>query len=60
MVKEKKELNPKMREIIRMLHKKGGAMSPNEIAEETGLSYITVQKYIEKLLKRGVIIKHGE
>lgn len=55
MVKEKKLLNSKMREIVRILHKKGGAMSPNEIAEETGLSYVTVQKYLKELLKKGVI-----
>jgi len=55
MVKEKKILNAKEREIIRIIHKKGGAMSPNEIAEETGLSYVTVQKYLKKLSEKGVI-----
>ena len=55
MVKEKQELNSKMREIVRILHKKGGAMSPNEIAEKTGFSYVTVQKYLKTLLKEGVI-----
>jgi len=59
MVKEKKELNPKMREIIRILHKKGGAMTPNQIAEETGFSYVTVTKYLRDLLDKGVIIEHG-
>lgn len=59
MTKEKRELNSKMREIIRILHKKGGAMSPNQIAEETGFSYVTVTKYLKELLKRGVIIEHG-
>ena len=57
MVKVKKQLNSKMREIIRVLHKKGGAMSENEIAKETGLSYITVIKYIKEMVKRGIILE---
>jgi len=46
-----------MREIIRVLHKKGGAMSENEIAKETGLSYITVIKYIKEMVKQGIILE---
>jgi uncharacterized membrane protein len=57
MTKEKKELNAKAREIIRVIHKKGGAMTPNEIAMETGFSYITVTKYMMELVKRGVLIE---
>ena len=59
MAKEKKLLNAKEREIIRILHKKGGFMSPHEIAEETGFSYITVTKYLKGLLKKEVIEQHG-
>ncbi len=59
MVKEKKALNAKMREIIRVLHKKGGSMTPNELAAETGFSYVTVRKYLDQLIKRGVIIEGG-
>jgi uncharacterized membrane protein len=59
MTKKERKLNPKMREIIRILHKKGGAMSPNEIAEETGFSYATVKKYLKQLEEMGVIIPHG-
>ena len=55
MVKEKKLLNSKMREIVRLLHKKGGAMSENEIAKETGFSYITVIKYMKELAKLGLV-----
>jgi len=56
MTKEKRELNAKEREIIRIIHKKGGALTPHEIAKETGFSYITVTKYIKGLLKKGVLI----
>jgi uncharacterized membrane protein len=59
MARKEKELNAKMREIIRVLHKKGGVMSANEIAEETGFSYITVTKYLNELLEKGVIEEHG-
>jgi len=58
MVKKQQKLNSKMREIIRIIHKKGGAMSPNEIAEQTGLSYVTVQKYLKQLLEQGVLIEY--
>ena len=60
MAKKQQKLNAKMREIIRVLHKKGGAMSPHQIAEETGFSYITIKKYLKQLLEEGVIIPHGE
>lgn len=57
MVKEKKLLNSKMQVIISVLHKKGGALTENEIAKETGLSYITVKKYIKDLVKKGIIVE---
>jgi len=59
MVKEKKELNAKEREIIRILHKKGGALTGHQIAEDTGFSYVTVRKYLKELVKRGVILEDG-
>jgi len=55
MVKEKKLLKDKMREIMRVLFKKGGAMSEHEIARETGFSYITVKKYMKELAKLGLV-----
>lgn len=58
--KEKTALNAKMREIIRVIHKQGGAMSANEIQNHTGFSYATVKKYLAKLLEGGVVIIHGQ
>jgi len=55
MAKVKRLLNSKEREILRVLHRRGGSMSPNEIAEATGFSYVTVQKYIKRLIEEGVI-----
>ena len=55
MVKIRRLLNSKERDILRVLHKKGGSMSPNEIAKETGFSYVTIKKYLKKLIDEGVI-----
>lgn len=55
---EKKALNSKMRDIIRILHKKSGSMTANEISNETGISYITVQKYLSILEKERVVISN--
>ncbi len=60
MVRKQQQLNAKMREIIRVLHKKGGAMTAHEVAEETGFSYTTVVKYITQLLMDDVLIKDGK
>ena len=60
MVKKQKELNSKMRDILMAIHRKGGAMSAHEIAKETGMSYITIRKYIQDLIKKGVLIEHGK
>lgn len=58
-MKKEKLLNAKEREIIRILHRKSGAMTPHEIAEETGFSYITVTKYLKELLEKEVIQEIG-
>jgi len=57
MVKEKKQLNGKMREIIRILHKHSGVMSEHEISKETGFSYVTVRKYLKELVKKGLVME---
>ena len=33
----------------------GGTATPNNIAENTGISYVTVKKYIKKLLEEGIL-----
>ncbi len=55
MVKEKKVLNSKQRDIIRIIHKKGGSMTAHEISIETGIAYVTVVKYLKQLIKSGVL-----
>jgi len=46
-----------MREILRILHKKGGAMTANELADETEFSYRTVTKYLEKMADIGILVR---
>jgi len=53
--KKKRLLNSKERDILRILHKKGGSMTPHEIAQETGFSYVTIKKYLKRLIDEGVI-----
>jgi len=43
-------LNSKMQAIILVLDQQGGCMSAHEITKETGLSYITVRKYLDYLV----------
>ena len=60
MINKEEGLNAKMREIVRVIHKQGGAMSAHEISKHTGFSYATVRKYLPKLLEGEVLIIHGE
>ncbi|KKN29455.1 hypothetical protein LCGC14_0844200 [marine sediment metagenome] len=57
MKKKKPALNTKEREILRIIHKEAGSMSPNEISQKTGISYVTVRKYLKKMVKEGVLIE---
>jgi len=56
----KKKLNSKMRDILLAIHRKSGSMTAHEIAKETGMSYITIRKYLKELIKKGVLIEHGK
>lgn len=55
----KKKLNSKMRDILLVVHRKGGSMTAHETARETGMSYVTVRKYLKLLKLKGVLIEHG-
>lgn len=57
MVKKTKLLNSKERDIIGFIYRRGGFVSANEISKETGISYVTVQKYLKELLKKEIIIE---
>lgn len=57
--KKKPALKDKEKAILEIIHKYGGAMTANEIAERTGISYVTVKKYIEQLIKDKILIEVG-
>ena len=56
MKRKKRLIKDKARTIIDYIHKIGGYATANEIAEETGLSYLTVQKYLKELKKDKIIL----
>jgi len=49
-------INSKITSIILSLHKKGGAMTANEISKDTKIAYLTVQKYLRKLEEWRIIL----
>jgi len=49
--------NSKEKAILHFLYKKFLPQSPNSIARETGLSYITVNKYLNKLLIMKLVVE---
>ena len=55
MTKKKRHFNVKERAIIKTIHDYGGSITANEISEVTGISYVTVRKYLKKLSKEEVI-----
>ena len=54
---ERKPLNAVEKLILNTLFKKDVPMTPNAISKETGLAYITVRKYIAKLILDDVLIE---
>lgn len=56
MKRKKRLIKDKARTIIEYIHKVKGYTTANEIAEETGLSYLTVQKYLKELEDDKIIL----
>lgn len=55
MKKNKPVLKSKEKAILDYIHEHGGAITANEIAEKTGMSYVTVRKYLDQLVKEGIL-----
>ena len=55
MTKKKPTFNAKERAILQALNKSRYGFTLYEIAEQTGISWVTVKKYIKKLKEKGVI-----
>ena len=48
---------PQEKSIIKVLHDENRWMSIKEVAEKANISWVTARKYLEKLIKDGVIEK---
>ena len=47
------------RDILRLLDRNLSPLSVNAIAEKLEISYSTAKKYINTLIKKNLILKHG-
>lgn len=56
MKKNKPLLKDKEKIILDFIDKRGGAVTPHEISKGTGISYVTVRKYLIKLIEEGILI----
>jgi Fic family protein len=54
-MKKKPKFNDKERTILQALNKSRTGLTIYEIAQITGISWITVKKYIKSLKEKGVI-----
>lgn len=55
-LKKKKSLvKDKERTILQYIDAHGGGVTAHEIAQATGISYVTVRKYIAKMVKEGIL-----
>lgn len=55
--KQKRLIKDKARIIIDFINTIGGYATANEISKETGLAYLTVQKYLNQLEKDDIIVE---
>lgn len=54
-MKKKPTFNAKERAILQALNKSRYGLTAYEIAEQTGISWVTVKKYLKSLKEKGVI-----
>jgi response regulator of citrate/malate metabolism len=52
----KPNFNSKQRAILQLLNKSRAGFSIYEISRQTGISWVTVRKYIYQLVKKGIVI----
>jgi len=54
-MKKKPHFNVKERAILQVLNKSRVGLTTYEVAEITGISWVTVKKYLKKLQEKGVL-----
>lgn len=55
MKKQKPNFNSKERIILQLLNKSRTGLTIYDIAKQTGISWVTVKKYLKEFVKRGLI-----
>ena len=54
-------MKDKERTILQYIDSHAGGVTPNEISKVTGISYVTVVKYLKKLEEQGIVeVKDGK
>jgi response regulator of citrate/malate metabolism len=57
MAKSKPTFNSKEKEILQLLNKSRAGLTAYQISEKTGISWVTVKKYLKKFVEKGIIDK---
>ena len=52
-------IKDKERVILHYIDSQGGGVTPNEIVEKTGISYVTVKKYLKGLVEEDILEVEG-
>lgn len=60
MQNKKSLLNTKEKAILQYIDSRRGFVTANEISKATGISYITVKKYCDKMTKEGILITNEQ
>jgi len=57
MKKPKPKFNSKQRAILQLLNKSRTGLTIYDISKQTGIAWVTVKKYLNELVKRGIVDK---
>jgi Fic family protein len=57
MKKQKPQFNTKHRAILQLLNKSRTGLTIYDIAKQTGISWVTVKKYLKEFVEKGLIQK---
>jgi len=57
MKKQKPKFNTKQRTILQLLNKSRTGLTIYDISKQTGVSWVTVKKYLKEFVQKGIIQK---
>jgi Fic family protein len=55
MKKQKPKFNTKQRTILQLLNKSRTGLTIYDISKQTGVSWVTVKKYLKEFVEKGII-----